>query len=313
MIVADDHAAWTLGIDGDPRRATPNLDALARQGTLFQQSVLQLTAVHAQPAIADHGEASPRDRRDATGDASLRPGAHPGRMAARPRLRDRCDRQDAFQWAVGPWIRSCGLIRRTGNAACAEHPPRGGDNRRPWRPMLDPAREWLNADARSVGLPPDSMQSTFFVDRAIEFLKEKRNRPFAMVVSFYEPHSPFHFPDGWARRFRAGQFAAFPVSEADRRQQPEIFASLARRRREGNPGGLLHVAFLRGFADRQADRGPRSDGAWRRIRWSFTSETTATCWASTAAFEKHCFFEPGGSNPDDHALAGPHRKRAPGH
>ena len=75
-----------------------------------------------------------------------------------------------------------------------EHPPRGGDGRRPWRPMLDPAREWLNADARPMGLPADSMQSTFFVDRAIAFLKEKRDRPFAMIVSFYEPHSPFHFP-----------------------------------------------------------------------------------------------------------------------
>ncbi len=38
VIVADDHAAWTLGIDGDPRRATPNLDALARQGTLFSRA-----------------------------------------------------------------------------------------------------------------------------------------------------------------------------------------------------------------------------------------------------------------------------------
>ena len=38
VIVADDHAAWTLGSDGDPNRATPNLDALARQGTLFQRA-----------------------------------------------------------------------------------------------------------------------------------------------------------------------------------------------------------------------------------------------------------------------------------
>ena len=61
-----------------------------------------------------------------------------------------------------------------------------------------------------MGLPRDRMQSTFFVDRAIAFLKETRERPFAMIVSFYEPHSPFHFPRRLAGRFRAGQFAASP-------------------------------------------------------------------------------------------------------
>jgi choline-sulfatase len=108
-----------------------------------------------------------------------------------------------------------------------EHRPRGGDHRRLWRPILDPAREWLNADARPMGLPSESMQSTFFVARAIDFLRKKRNRPFAMIVSFTEPHSPFHFPDGWSGRFRAGQFAAWPISEQDRRRQPEIFAPLS--------------------------------------------------------------------------------------
>ncbi len=38
VIMADDHAAWTLGADGDPRRATPNLDVLARQGTMFRRA-----------------------------------------------------------------------------------------------------------------------------------------------------------------------------------------------------------------------------------------------------------------------------------
>src|SRR3954452_5393651 len=32
ILVGDDHAGGTLGIDGDPRRATPRLDRLARQG-----------------------------------------------------------------------------------------------------------------------------------------------------------------------------------------------------------------------------------------------------------------------------------------
>ena len=33
-----------------------------------------------------------------------------------------------------------------------EHPPVRGATGRPWRPMVDPAREWLNAAARLDGV-----------------------------------------------------------------------------------------------------------------------------------------------------------------
>ena len=38
VIIADDHGGGTLGIEGDPRQATPNLDALAREGVLFERA-----------------------------------------------------------------------------------------------------------------------------------------------------------------------------------------------------------------------------------------------------------------------------------
>ena len=37
------------------------------------------------------------------------------------------------------------------------------------------------------------MESTFFVDNAIEYMNKNREHPFAMVVSFYDPHAPFRF------------------------------------------------------------------------------------------------------------------------
>ena len=39
---------------------------------------------------------------------------------------------------------------------------------------------------------------------------------------------------------------------------------------------------------------------------------TVTCWASTADSRSTAFFEPGRSNPDDHALAGPQSKAGGG-
>src|SRR3954468_860201 len=38
VLIGDDHAGGTLGIDGDPRRATPRLDRLARQGVRFDRA-----------------------------------------------------------------------------------------------------------------------------------------------------------------------------------------------------------------------------------------------------------------------------------
>src|SRR2546430_1747494 len=38
LVISDDQAAGLMGIDGDPHRATPNLDRLARQGTRFDRA-----------------------------------------------------------------------------------------------------------------------------------------------------------------------------------------------------------------------------------------------------------------------------------
>ena len=92
-------------------------------------------------------------------DPALRRRAHDGRVVPRPGLPDRGHRQDAFQRAVHARFRACGSTRRTGRTYLREHPPRGGDHRRPWRPFQDPAAVWLNAGCRSTGLPAESMQS----------------------------------------------------------------------------------------------------------------------------------------------------------
>ena len=38
LIIADDHRGGSLGIEGDPHKATPNLDRLAREGILFERA-----------------------------------------------------------------------------------------------------------------------------------------------------------------------------------------------------------------------------------------------------------------------------------
>src|SRR5207248_3193248 len=97
------------------------------------------------------------------------------------------------------------------------HPPRGGDHRHHWRPFEDPASEWLNAACGSSGLPNEAMDSTFFADQAIDYIRRRHGNPFALVVGFYDPHAPFRFPREWEGRFRPAAFAPPQVSESDLR------------------------------------------------------------------------------------------------
>ena len=88
------------------------------------------------------------------------------------------------------------------------------------------------------------MQSAYFVNRALDFVKRRDGHPFAMVVGFYDPHSPFNFPRGWKARYHPDQFAVPPISERDRGAAGHLRLADARPGPRG-PGGLLHVAHVR--------------------------------------------------------------------
>jgi arylsulfatase A-like enzyme len=171
------------------------------------------------------------------------------------------------------------------------HPPYGGDHRRPWRPFVDPAREWLNADVRSAGLPTESMQSAYFVDQAIAFLNSKHERPFAMIVGFHHPHSPFYFPRGWEGRFPRSQFSIPQVSEQDRREQPAIFASLS----PDDIRGVQAAYFTSlAFVDSQVGRliGSLGDSGLAKETLVVYVGDNGYMLGQHGRFEKHCFYEP---------------------
>jgi arylsulfatase A-like enzyme len=281
VIIADDHGGGTLGIEGDPRRATPNLDALAREGILFERAYCNspLCTPSRQSLITGMLPHSI----GVTQLATLLP--------------------DSVR-TLGEWLHgldydtlAIGKMHFNGPAShgftvridtpdwqrnLQSHPPQGGDHRRPWWPFVDPARVWLNADVRSAGLPAESMQSAYFVDQAIAFLKGKHERPFAVIVSFHDPHSPFYFPRGWEGRFPRSQFSIPPVSEQDRRDQPAVFASLS----PDDVRGIQAAYFTSlAFVDSQVGRLIASLGetGLAKRHWSSMSEIMATCSASTDA------------------------------
>jgi len=54
FLIADDHAGYALGADGDRLSSTPNLDHLASQSVRFTRHFLQLAGVHTVQAVAAH-------------------------------------------------------------------------------------------------------------------------------------------------------------------------------------------------------------------------------------------------------------------
>ena len=225
ILIADDHRGGTMGIDGDPRRATPCLDRLARGGVRFdraycnapvctasRQSLITGRLPHAV-GVTRLASRLPEDAvtlGDWLGDFGYATAAYGKMHFNGPSRHGFAERIDAADWAR--WLK--------------KHPPEGGDRQPQWRPFEDRAAVWLNAACRPAGLPAASMQSAYFADRAVEYLRRPHDRPFALVVSFYDPHAPFRFPDDWHGRRLPGEFTPPRVNEADLKAQPRVFRSL---------------------------------------------------------------------------------------
>ncbi len=225
IIVADDQSGLCLGVAGDKRGATPQLDALASQGVYFERTFCNspLCTSSRQSFIT-----------------GLLPHAT-GVTRLETRLPEKALTLGRWLGILGYCTAAIGKMHFNGpsrhgfdtridvadwHAELRRHPPNGGDYRKDWRPFIDPPAVWLNARCEDHGLPTEAMESTFFVDRAIEYMSQNRLNRFAMVVSFYDPHAPFRFPREWRGRHRPDQFAAPTISEQDREEQPRVFRDL---------------------------------------------------------------------------------------
>lgn len=240
FILADDHAGYVLGCDGNRQARTPNLDALAAEGTRFarhycnapvctpsRQSFFTGQMPHMagvtrlptslspeKPTLAKQFKQA--DYRTAVfGKMHLnRPGA-PGLYGFDEMMTER-ELQQAWMRDVKP--RPIPPEIRTKPV---------------WRPFKDPARIWLNADKLPYPRYEEEMKSTYLARRASRWLEENHDRPFALWVSFQEPHSPFDFPVESRSRIDPARFTPPRVGPQDRWQIPLIFRELSETDKQG--------------------------------------------------------------------------------
>ncbi len=292
ILVGDDHAAYTLGADGDPRGATPRIDALAAQGVTFRraycnspvctpsrQSFITGRLPHAVGVTRLNTPLSDSaiTLGDWLGDLGYATAAY-GKMHFNSRqahgFADRVDTPD--------WERS---LKAGGG------PEAVNDRRKPWRPMRDPASVWLNAGAAPFGLPDRAMESTYYADRAAEFFRRPRDGPFALVVGFAEPHSPFKFPDDWPRRYRPEDFAVPPGGAADPGETPKVFRDLTPEQSQGiRAAYYTSVSYLDSKVGRILDA-LEASGKARETIVVYLGDN-GYLLGQHGRFEKHCLYEP---------------------
>ncbi len=306
-ICADDHAPYVCGAYGNKTVRTPNLDRLASAGVRFDRAYcnspvctasrqsflcgryprslgvtrLQTPLPEGEPTLATILHAAGYDT------------AAIGKMHFNSNLKHGFDlRIDLPQHA----------------RQLKEHPPKplpaDVPVQPPWRPFRDPARVWLNSACLPFAAHDEDMAGTFLARQAAGYLRERRDKPFFLMVSFYEPHSPFRFPVEYRGKYRPEQFPAPKVGPEDDAQIPAVFRDLTEREKQG-----ILAAYHTSTEFMDKNVGLVLDALERSGRAADTlviyTGDHGYMLGQHGRFEKHCCYEP--------AVRAPLLLRWPGH
>jgi len=236
FLMGDDHAAYVMSVYGNELVRTPNLDRLATQGARFDRAYVNAPVC------------SPSRQSIITGKL---PHASGVTILSTPLAEEQvtiADHLKQFGYATG----AIGKMHFNSNLThgfdyridrpdyrrhLQENPPRppaeGVRVRPQWRPFRDPARIWLNADALPSQYYDEDSESTWFVEKAVEFLEENQENPFCLWLSFYEPHSPFNFPIEFAGRYDPQEMPLPPVGVEDGQWIPAEYRDMSDEDRRG--------------------------------------------------------------------------------
>jgi arylsulfatase A-like enzyme len=298
FLLADDHAAYALGADGNRQAKTPNLDALASAGVRFthaycnspvctpsRQSVLTGLMPHAA-GVTRLPTPLPRDKAvfsDQLRKAGIRTAAF-GKM----HLHDREPRDGAYGFDV---LMTEGRIAQQWRRDVQPAPiPEIATRKFPWQPMKDPAREWLNAACLPYPRRDEDMLGTYVAREAMRYMEENADRRFAVWVSLMEPHSPFDFPLEDRGKFDPRQFVVPRAGPEDASQIPNVFRELTDAQKQGIAAAYYTSLH---FMDRNVGR------VLDKLKQLRLEENTLViyigdngyCLGQHGRFEKHCGYE----------------------
>ena len=300
FIIADDHAGYVLGADGNKKVSTPNLDHFASQGVRFARHYCN------QPVCTPSRQSLLTGLMpSAAGVTVLRTSLDPAKPTLPKQFKGAGYRTAVFgkmhlnrPSAPGLYGFDEMMTEQDINKAWTAAPPTrdlpaGVGRKPPWQPFKVPARIWLNADKLPFPRYYEEMRGTFTANRAIEWLTRHKAdaEPFALWVSFPEPHSPYDFPIDLKDQYEPKTFEAPKVGPEDAGQIPLIFRDLSPADKQGiaaayytsvsaldrNVGDVLKALDKLGLAENTC---------------VFYMADHGYCLGQHGRFEKHCGYEP---------------------
>jgi arylsulfatase A-like enzyme len=297
FLIADDHAGYVLGCDGNNSAETPNIDRLASQGTRFASNYCNSPVCTPSRQSFFTGQ-MPHSAGVTTLRASLDP-AMPtiARQLKKAGYTTAVFGKMHFNRAASPGLHGFDELvteREVNQGWTREaHRPLPRDmatKKLPWRPFQDPARIWLNADNLPYPRDPEGMRSAYQARRFEAYLDENRDGPLAVWMSFMEPHSPFDFPAG-SSTFRGEQFDIPKVGREDGWQIPLIFRDLSGADKRGITAAYYNsVRYLDGNIGRVIDALKRF-GRYENTLIVYMADH-GYCLGHHGRFEKHCGYDP---------------------
>ncbi len=310
-ICADDHAPYVCGAYGNKIVRTPNLDRLAAEGMRFDRAYCN------SPVCTASRQSFLTGRYPRTlgvtllqtplpeGERTLATVLHAAgyNTAAIGKMHFNSNLSHGFELRID--VPQHARYLKT-------HPPKplpkDIEVQPAWRPFRDPASVWLNSAVLPHGARDEDMSGTFFARRAVDYLNERRDKPFFLMVSFYEPHSPFRFPIEYRGKYRPEQFAVPKLGKEDEAQIPEIFRNLSDREKQGIAAAYYtSTEFMDKNVGIVLDALKKSDRAADTLV-IYTGDH-GYMLGQHGRFEKHCCYEPAVRAPllmrwPDHIEAG---------
>jgi choline-sulfatase len=236
-IVADDHAPYICGPYGNQTVHTPNLDRFAGQSMRFEQAYCCSPVCTASRQCFITGR-YPRSV-GVTQLASVLAESEPTlahflseagyETAAFGKMHFNSELRHGFGHRVD--LEDFNALRRH---APRKPVPADVKVQPPWRPFKDPASIWLNSERLPFGFYEADTSAEYFVNQAEQFLRQPRGNPFFLVVSFYEPHSPYNFPIEYRGHHHPTDFVAPSPGPEDSDQIPLVFKDLTPQQKAGS-------------------------------------------------------------------------------
>jgi choline-sulfatase len=293
VICADDHAAYVTGCYGNGLARTPNIDRLAAGGIRFEHAYCNSPVCTASRqsflcgryprSIGVTELKTPLPASEVTMAETLKLAgfdtASIGKMHFNSGLKHGCDlRLDVPEYRE--WLRQQPKLPT----------PEGVLVQPPWRPFKDPARVWLNAEARPIDAHEAQMDGTWYAERAAEYLLAEHAKPYFLMVSFYQPHSPFQFPLEYQGKYDPAQFEVPPVGPEDKNQVPAQFRDLTDSEKQGiNAAYYTATEYMDSCVGRVLDALDRSGQADSTIVVYLGDH--GYMLGQHGRFEKHCSYE----------------------